>query len=82
MRGFSFSFDFLVDKACHLLATAKSRLQPMEHGWKEHLSTLLPSKCLKPSPPTLLLTVCKCADKCDNCLSGLEFHELQSWPEA
>ena len=58
---------FLVHSAWHLLATAKepeTRLEPMEHVWKEHFdfSTLLP--CLKPLPPSLL-TVCKCSGKFD-----------------
>lgn len=58
---------FLVHTKCHLLATAKepkARLEPTEHGWKEHFGKLLPSKCLKPLS-RILLTVCKSAGKCD-----------------
>ena len=68
IRGHSQQGAFLVHVACHLLAIAKdpkARLEPMEHGWKEHFGILLPSKCLKPLPPSLL-TLCKCAGNCDH----------------
>ena len=67
IRGHIKRGAFLVHRACHLLATAKEpeeRLAPLEHGWEDHSGTLLPSKCLKPLPSSLL-TVCKCTGKCD-----------------
>jgi hypothetical protein len=68
IRGHIRRAAFLVYKACHLLgATSQQRqdnLEPLEHGWEQHFGTLLPSKCMKPLPPTLL-TICKCAGKCD-----------------
>ena len=62
IRGHIQRGAFLVLRACHLFETAKelmARLGPLEHGWEEHFGTLLPSKGLKPLPPSLL-TVCKC----------------------
>ena len=71
---------FLVHRDCHLLATAKepeARLAPMEHGWEEHFGTLLPSKCFQPFPLSLL-TVCKCAGKCDTRRCGCRAAEVLS----
>ncbi|KAH3834838.1 hypothetical protein DPMN_108171 [Dreissena polymorpha] len=43
----------------------ETRLEPVIHGgWQEHLGMLLPTKCLKPLPRSLLI-VCKCTEKCD-----------------
>ena len=69
IRGHIQRGAFLVHRACQLLTTAnerEARLQPLQHGWGEHFGALLPSKCLKVKPlPRSLLTICKCAGKCD-----------------
>ena len=67
IRGHIRRGAFLVHRACQLLETAdkfNEKLELVEHGWEEHFGILLPSKCLKPLPPSLL-TICKCAGKCD-----------------
>jgi hypothetical protein len=67
IRGHIQRGAFLVYQACHLLATADerdARMEPLQHGWEEHFGALLPSKFLKPLPQSLL-TICKCAGKCD-----------------
>ena len=67
IRGHIQRGAYLVRKACQILATADEReakLQPLEYGWEEHFSALLPSKCLNPLSPSLL-TDCKCAGKCN-----------------
>jgi hypothetical protein len=68
IRGHIKRGAFLVHKTCQLLATAAAnesdaRLQPSRYGWEEHFGTLLPSKCMKPLPRSLL-TTCECAGKC------------------
>ncbi|KAL8622995.1 hypothetical protein ACOMHN_027116 [Nucella lapillus] len=65
IRGHIHRGAFLVHKACHLLGAAREDcLETLEHGWEQHFGTRLPSKCMKPLPPTLI-TICKCAGKCD-----------------
>jgi hypothetical protein len=67
IRGHIQRGAFLVRRACQLLATAnerEARLQPLQHGWEEHFGAVLPSKCLNPLPRSLL-TICKCAGKCN-----------------
>ncbi|KAH3840201.1 hypothetical protein DPMN_113646 [Dreissena polymorpha] len=38
--------------------------QAIHGGWEEHFGMLLPTKCLKPLPQSLLI-LCKCTGKCD-----------------
>ncbi len=67
IRGHIHRGAYLVKKACQLLVTTNEReatLAPIEHGWEENSGSLLPSKCMKPLPLSLL-TTCKCAGKCD-----------------
>ena len=67
IRGHIQRGAFLVHKAYRLLVTTderEARLQPLDHGWEEQFGMLLPSKCLNPLPRGLL-TICKCAGKCD-----------------
>ena len=72
IRGHIQRGAFLVHRACQLLATNNERgaeLEPLHHGWKEHFGALLPSKCLLPLPRSLL-TICKCAGKCNTLRCG------------
>lgn len=67
IRGHILRGAFLVHKACQLLVSAnvqEARLEPTRHGWEDHFGTLLPSKSLKPLPRSII-TMCKCAGKCD-----------------
>ncbi|KAK3885499.1 hypothetical protein Pcinc_010240 [Petrolisthes cinctipes] len=72
IRGYIQQGYFLVTRACKLLMTAKEHetlLKAVGHGWDEYFGTLLPSKCMKLLPLTLL-TTCKCAGRCTTRFCG------------
>lgn len=73
-RGF-----FLVTKTRILLVTAEEHetiMKTVDHGWEEYFSTLLPSKCMKPLPLTLL-TTCDSSGRCITRLCGCRSARVQ-----
>lgn len=75
IRGHIQRGAFLVHKACHLLSIVdeqEDRLQPLQHGWEEHFNALLPAKCLKPLPQSIL-KICKCSGDCSTRRCGCRF---------
>ena len=71
---------FLVHHACPSFETAKepmARQGPLEHGWEEHVGTLLPSKGLKPLPPSLLTVSLSARVRLDDV--DAELHHILPW---
>lgn len=59
---------YLAYNACHLLETADCQnsesLEQEEYGWEKRFRTLLPSKCMKPLKPEIII-ICKCVGNCN-----------------